>query len=98
MLLPCRITGSTNAMSTFLCRFAACIHFAGKKAVGESVQLPLMYYQNNVTGSTNLLKAMAAHGCKRVSYKDTTSTSLFWLFAWQAALFRTSVGSSNAGR
>ena len=38
----------------------AVLHFAGLKAVGESVQLPLSYYENNVSGSIVLLQAMAA--------------------------------------
>ncbi len=39
----------------------AVIHFAGLKAVGESCQLPLRYYQNNIAGTLVLLEAMAAH-------------------------------------
>lgn len=39
-------------------RFSAVMHFAGLKAVGESVQLPLEYYDNNVNGSVQLLSAM----------------------------------------
>lgn len=38
------------------------IHFAGLKAVGESVQYPLKYFDNNITGTTNLLMSMAKHG------------------------------------
>lgn len=34
------------------------IHFAGLKAVGESVKIPLRYYQNNITGTINLLETM----------------------------------------
>lgn len=47
-------------------RFDAVIHFAGLKAVGESVQKPLMYYDNNLIGTITLLEVMAAHGCKKV--------------------------------
>jgi len=50
----------------FSCRFDAVIHFAGLKAVGESVQKPLLYYNNNLTGTITLLEVMAAHGCKKV--------------------------------
>src|SRR5690606_28650468 len=39
----------------------AVIHFAGLKAVGESVAQPLRYYQNNVEGTLNLCEVMAAH-------------------------------------
>lgn len=42
------------------------IHFAGLKAVGESVQKPLLYYNNNILGTINLLEVMSAHGCKKV--------------------------------
>jgi UDP-glucose 4-epimerase len=38
------------------------VHFAGLKAVGESVEIPLAYYDNNVAGTVNLLRAMADHG------------------------------------
>ncbi|MBL4909507.1 MAG: UDP-glucose 4-epimerase GalE [Alteromonadaceae bacterium] len=41
--------------------FDAVIHFAGLKAVGESTEKPLMYYDNNVNGSRVLLSVMAAH-------------------------------------
>ena len=44
--------------------FTSVIHFAGKKAVGESVQIPLLYYQNNITGSLVLMEAMKKHGVK----------------------------------
>jgi UDP-glucose 4-epimerase len=49
------------------CRFDAVIHFAGMKAVGESVQKPLLYYNNNLIGTITLLEVMAAHGCKKVN-------------------------------
>jgi UDP-glucose 4-epimerase len=42
------------------------IHFAGFKAVGESVEKPLMYYRNNMVSSIVLLEVMAKHGCKQV--------------------------------
>ena len=44
--------------------FRACVHFAGLKAVGESVAKPLLYYANNLTGTLHLLNAMHRHGCK----------------------------------
>jgi UDP-glucose 4-epimerase len=43
--------------------FIGCIHFAGFKAVGESVSLPLHYYYNNLVGTMNLLTALQAVGC-----------------------------------
>lgn len=42
--------------------FDACIHFAGLKAVGESVAQPLRYYQNNIVGTLNLLETMDKFG------------------------------------
>ena len=51
--------------------FDAVIHFAGLKAVGESVAIPLTYYRNNVTGTLNLLESMAAHGCKRLVFSSS---------------------------
>lgn len=42
------------------------MHFAGLKAVGESVAKPLLYYNNNLIGTITLLEVMAAHGCKKV--------------------------------
>ena len=49
------------------------IHFAGLKAVGESVAKPLMYYQNNVEGSLNLFDVMAQHGCKRIVFSSSAT-------------------------
>jgi len=52
---------------------SAVIHFAGLKAVGESVELPLHYYDNNVAGSLCLFKAMAEAGvCKLVFSSSAT--------------------------
>ena len=46
--------------------FDAVIHFAGLKAVGESVEIPLRYYDNNLAGTLHLLEAMQRHGVKRL--------------------------------
>lgn len=51
----------------------AVIHFAGLKAVGESVEKPLYYYENNVTGTINLCKAMARHGIKRMVFSSSAT-------------------------
>lgn len=51
----------------------AVIHFAGLKAVGESVEKPLMYYQNNVTGSVVLCEVMANHGCKNLVFSSSAT-------------------------
>ncbi len=50
---------------------SAVIHFAGLKAVGESVEKPLLYYQNNVAGSAALLEAMAAAGVKNIVFSSS---------------------------
>jgi UDP-glucose 4-epimerase len=47
------------------------IHFAGLKAVGESVEKPLLYWDNNVTGTIVLLDAMARHGVKTVVFSSS---------------------------
>lgn len=49
------------------------IHFAGSKAVGESVGLPLSYYDNNVGGSMALLAAMAATGVRRLIFSSSAT-------------------------
>jgi nucleoside-diphosphate-sugar epimerase len=48
-------------------KFDAVIHFAGFKAVGESVEKPLEYYDNNFCGSVVLLEVMRKHKCMNVS-------------------------------
>lgn len=50
---------------------AAVIHFAGLKAVGESVAKPLYYYQNNVAGTLNLSEVMAKHGVKDMVFSSS---------------------------
>ncbi len=49
------------------------IHFAGFKAVGESVQKPLMYYENNVGSTVALLKAMRAAGVKNIVFSSSAT-------------------------
>lgn len=51
----------------------AVIHFAGLKAVRESVALPLRYYDNNVSGSVALFEVMAEFGCKRVVFSSSAT-------------------------
>ena len=48
-------------------KFDAVIHFAGRKAVGESVAEPMLYYTHNVAGTVNLIEAMRKHGVRNVS-------------------------------
>ncbi len=51
----------------------AVVHFAGLKAVGESVDKPLLYYDNNLCGSITLFEAMAEHGVKRVVFSSSAT-------------------------
>jgi UDP-glucose 4-epimerase len=53
--------------------YDAVIHFAGYKAVGESVKKPLMYYENNITGTLNLLEAMGRHSVKRIIFSSSAT-------------------------
>jgi UDP-glucose 4-epimerase len=53
--------------------FDAVIHFAGLKALGESVQKPLLYYDNNITGTLVLLKLMGQHGCRRLVFSSSAT-------------------------
>ena len=54
-------------------RFDACIHFAGLKAVGESVQKPLEYYENNMNATFVLLKAMRENGVKNIIFSSSAT-------------------------
>ena len=51
----------------------AVIHFAGLKAVGESVSKPLEYYHNNMTGTFILLDVMRQHGCKNIIFSSSAT-------------------------
>ncbi len=51
----------------------AVIHFAGLKAVGESVKIPLRYYHNNLTGTFLLCEAMAAAGCFNLVFSSSAT-------------------------
>jgi UDP-glucose 4-epimerase len=54
-------------------RISAVMHFAGRKAVGESVAKPLEYYDNNVCGSIALLKAMARHNVGQIVFSSSAT-------------------------
>ncbi|MGR9086951.1 MAG: UDP-glucose 4-epimerase GalE [Gammaproteobacteria bacterium] len=60
-----------NALSVNGC--TAVIHFAGLKAVGESVEKPIDYYDNNVTGALHLLAAMQAAGVKTLVFSSSAT-------------------------
>ncbi len=51
----------------------AVIHFAGLKAVGESVQIPMEYYHNNITGTLVLCDVMRTHGCKTIVFSSSAT-------------------------
>ena len=53
--------------------FDATIHFAALKSVGESTQIPLAYYANNLGGTFTLLKVLAAHGCKNIVFSSSAT-------------------------
>ena len=51
----------------------ACIHFAGLKAVGESCQKPLEYYQNNLISTLNLIQVMKENCCKNLVFSSSAT-------------------------
>ena len=53
--------------------FDCCIHFAGLKAVGESVQKPWEYYENNIGGTLVLVDVMRKHGCKNIIFSSSAT-------------------------
>ncbi|MBQ6069505.1 MAG: UDP-glucose 4-epimerase GalE [Bacteroidales bacterium] len=54
-------------------RMDACIHFAGLKAVGESVEKPWEYYENNISGTLTLVDVMRQHGCKNIIFSSSAT-------------------------
>ena len=51
----------------------SCIHFAGLKAVGESVAKPWEYYNNNIAGTLTLVDVMRQHGCKNIIFSSSAT-------------------------
>ena len=51
----------------------SCIHFAGLKAVGESVEKPWEYYNNNIGGTLTLVDEMRKHGCKNIIFSSSAT-------------------------
>ncbi len=51
----------------------ACIHFAGLKAVGESVAKPWLYYNNNIGGTLNLIKVLDERNCKNIIFSSSAT-------------------------
>ncbi len=64
-----------DALSSILDKYSvnACIHFAGLKAVGESVSKPQEYYDNNITGTLNLVSALNEHGVKNIIFSSSAT-------------------------
>ena len=54
-------------------QYDAVIHFAGLKAVGESVEKPLLYYHNNITGTLNLLECMQKYHVKKIVFSSSAT-------------------------
>ncbi|WP_163832607.1 UDP-glucose 4-epimerase GalE [Spartinivicinus ruber] len=54
-------------------QFYAVIHFAGLKSVGESSEIPLFYYENNVTGTIKLCQMMQAHQVKNLVFSSSAT-------------------------
>ena len=51
----------------------SCIHFAGLKAVGESVSKPWEYYENNIAGTLTLVDVMRKNGCKNIIFSSSAT-------------------------
>jgi len=49
------------------------VHFAGRKAVGESVDMPLLYYTTNVSGTLNLLRVMEEFSCRKIVFSSSAT-------------------------
>ncbi|KAJ1971787.1 hypothetical protein H4R34_005626, partial [Dimargaris verticillata] len=55
------------------CRITTVIHFAALKAVGESVKQPLRYYENNISGTLNLLQVMERHSVRQIVFSSSAT-------------------------
>lgn len=54
-------------------KFSACLHLAGLKAVGESLEIPLGYYQTNITGTLNLLQLLQRYQCRNLIFSSSAT-------------------------
>lgn len=73
--------------------FHACIHFAGLKAVGESVKQPVRYYHNNLTGTLHLLNLMQQHGCKNFVF--SSSATVYGMVKHMPVTEQAQIGATN---
>lgn len=71
------------------------IHFAGLKAVGESVVKPMRYFDNNLIGTINLYEIMAKYNCRKVSPSRFSIDSTFKFLFFHLKLTRAQTGNSN---
>lgn len=65
--------GVADVFETSPAPIEAVIHFAGKKAVGESVEKPLHYYTNNIAGTLILAEVMVEHGVKSILFSSSAT-------------------------
>jgi len=67
--------GDRDALEAIFAKYSidAVVHFAGLKAVGESCQIPLHYYHNNISGTLVLVEAMTAHGVKNLVFSSSAT-------------------------
>lgn len=71
----CDSTALERVFRTQLAPFRSCIHFAGLKAVGESVEKPLLYYNNNLMGTINLLNLLDKYGCRSIVFSSSATVA-----------------------
>lgn len=74
-------------------KFDACVHFAGLKAVGESVQMPVRYYHNNLTGTLHLLELLTKYGCKNFVF--SSSATVYGLVKEMPVTESVEIGATN---
>lgn len=73
--------------------FSSCIHFAGLKAVGESVQQPVRYYHNNLTGTLNILNLLTKYECKNFVF--SSSATVYGLAKKMPVTEQVPIGATN---
>lgn len=74
-------------------QFDACVHFAGLKAVGESVQMPVRYYHNNLTGTLHLLQLLTKYNCKNFVF--SSSATVYGLVKTMPVTENVEIGATN---
>jgi UDP-glucose 4-epimerase len=74
-------------------KFDACVHFAGLKAVGESVHMPIRYYHNNLTGTCILLNLLMKYNCKNFVF--SSSATVYGLVKEMPVTETVEIGATN---